>query len=115
MAAIDSWFEEHFEADTYQIVAVIDTYTDFHGTYYISFLNCDQDQINEIAAAFEQWVKGQELNSKLLFYFRGYNEEDFNRIELMTIMDIVKSRVELSYSAFLLRENGETTPIDRDE
>ena len=113
-SAISSYFKERYE-ETYTSVLSIDAYTDVHGTYYIFFLNCDQDQMDERVAAFEEWLKGQDMNAKFDFHFRGLNEEDFNRIELMTFSDIIKSKVELSYAVCVLEENGDIIVRGRDE
>ena len=114
MATISSYFEEQYE-DTVTSVLGIDDYTDVHGTYYIFFLDCDQEQMDERVAAFEEWLKGQDLNARFNFYFRGLKEEDFNRIELMTFRDIINSKVELSYAVCVLEENGDTFVRGRDE
>ena len=66
-------------------------------------------------AAFEEWLKVQDLNARFKFFFRGLNEEDFNRIELMTVFDIIDSHAELSYAACSLSEDGNIIVRGRDE
>ena len=119
---IEGWFQEQYEAGTYKC------YLKFHsdvksnpendvvyGNGIAVFPDCDQEQIMEIAASFDQWAKGQNLNTQFNLVFRGYAAEDFARIEEYNIQEIIDSHVDISYASFLMNENGNTTYRGRDE
>ena len=119
---IEAWFQEQYEAGTYKF------YSNFHsridqnpendvvyGKCVAVFPDCNQNQIMEIAASFEQWLNGQNLNSQITFLFYGFAEEDFTGIEEDNLQSIIDSHVETAYAICCLNENGNTASDGSDE
>ena len=119
---IESWFQEQYEAGTYKCYLKFYSRIDHdpendvvYGNGIAVFPDCDQEQILEIAASFDQWAKGQDLNTQFNLVFRGYAAEDFARINEYNIEKIIDSHIDLSYASFTMNENGNTTYRGRTE